>query len=258
MNSFLFGADLMSCTGHFADHPVEDIIEKIACQFTARHIRGRPRPPYWYLGFPLYVCDSRYNDRDRIFVKIKNWNSCIPEEVRKSTEFMPIYPFERTVYPIRYPSPFLVKGNNSKVKGPGGIISSSSGDGVGEHDVDKKKNASGVGKTEGVGQSKVQQHTGNAITQGGTAAAVASVAPTPQPQYQQLVQPTQHPQPQLVQRPPGPDRSVFTAAGGTTLGNNIQIEKLPPETSEFGFFLGFRSNVKSVVANPFSGASQAF
>jgi len=32
-------------TSHFADHPVEDIIEKIACQFTARHIRGRPRPP---------------------------------------------------------------------------------------------------------------------------------------------------------------------------------------------------------------------
>ncbi len=110
------------CPGHFADHPVEDIIEKIACQFTARHIRGRPRPPYWFLGFPLYVCDSRYNDRDRVFVKIKNWNSCIPEEVRKSTEFMPIYPFERTVYPIRYPSPFLIKG--SKVKGPGGIIPS--------------------------------------------------------------------------------------------------------------------------------------
>ena len=79
--------------GHFADHPLEDIIEKIACQFTARHIRGRPCPPFWYPGWPLYVCDSRYNDRDRVFVRIKNWNSCVPEEVRKSEEFMPIYLF---------------------------------------------------------------------------------------------------------------------------------------------------------------------
>ncbi|EEB91820.1 hypothetical protein MPER_09761, partial [Moniliophthora perniciosa FA553] len=110
-------------TGHFAEHPVADIIEKIACQFTARHIRGRPRAPFWWPGFPLYVCDSRYNDRDRIFVRIKNWNSCIPEEVRKSEEFMPIYPFERTVYPSRLASPFLTMGK--LLKGPGGLIESS-------------------------------------------------------------------------------------------------------------------------------------
>ncbi|XP_006454962.1 hypothetical protein AGABI2DRAFT_148258 [Agaricus bisporus var. bisporus H97] len=219
-------------TSHFADHPVEDIIEKIACQFTARHIRGRPRPPYWYLGFPLYVCDSRYNDRDRVFVKIKNWNSCIPEEVRKSTEFMPIYPFERTVYPIRYPSPFLVKGNGSKVKGPGGIIPSSSGDGGGELEVDKKKNTSGMGKGDVVGVNKgQQQHAGNITTQAATAGS--SVAPTPQPHYQQqLMQQSQHQPHQPVQRPPGPDRSVFTAAGGATLGNNIQVEKLPSEITK--------------------------
>lgn len=52
--------------GHFADHPLSDLVEKIACQFTARHIRGRPKAPYWYPGFPLYVCDSRYHDpRDK-------------------------------------------------------------------------------------------------------------------------------------------------------------------------------------------------
>ncbi|KAL1740744.1 hypothetical protein HDZ31DRAFT_22741, partial [Schizophyllum fasciatum] len=55
-------------TSHFADHPLPDVIEKVACQFTARHVRGRPRPPHWYPGLPLYVCDSRYNDRDRVFV----------------------------------------------------------------------------------------------------------------------------------------------------------------------------------------------
>ena len=106
------------CPGHFAAHPLEDIIEKIACQFTARHIRGRPRPPFWYPVRPLYDCDSRYNDSDRVFVRIKNWNSCIPEEVRKSEEFMPIYLFERTVFPRRLASPFIGKG---ALKRPGGI-----------------------------------------------------------------------------------------------------------------------------------------
>ena len=88
-------------------------------QFTARHVRGRPRPPCWHPGWPLYVCDSRYNDRERVFVKIKNWNSCIPEEVRKKEEFMPIYQFERPVYPRRFPSPFVAA---PKLKAPGGII----------------------------------------------------------------------------------------------------------------------------------------
>ncbi|EIW86165.1 hypothetical protein CONPUDRAFT_140847 [Coniophora puteana RWD-64-598 SS2] len=95
-------------TSHFADHPLEDIIEKIACQFTARHIRGRPKAPAWHPGCPLYVCDARYNDRERLFVRIKNWNSCVPEEVRKSDEFMPIAHFERLVYPRKLPSPFIV------------------------------------------------------------------------------------------------------------------------------------------------------
>jgi hypothetical protein len=76
-------------------------------------------------GFPLHVCDSRYNDCNRAFVKIKNWNSCVPEEVRKSTEFMPIYPSEKTVYPVVLASPFLAQGvvgkRVSKCPGRGGL-----------------------------------------------------------------------------------------------------------------------------------------
>ncbi|KAF5337914.1 hypothetical protein D9758_013118 [Tetrapyrgos nigripes] len=123
-------------TSHFADHPIPDLIEKIACQFTARHVRGRPKAPYWYPGWPLYVCDSRYNDRDRVFVRIKNWNSCIPEEMRKQEGWMPIYGFERVVFPKRMPSPFLANQNQTQgglmsagtaggkqpVNGPGGLI----------------------------------------------------------------------------------------------------------------------------------------
>ena len=40
-------------------------------------------------------------------------------------------------------------------------------------------------------------------------------------------------QPQQVQRPSGPDRSVITAAGGlAALGGGAHVEKLPPETGK--------------------------
>ena len=42
----------------------------------------------------------------------------MPEEVRKSTTYMPIYPFERAVFPRRFASPFVAGG---LVKAPGGI-----------------------------------------------------------------------------------------------------------------------------------------
>ena len=131
------------CPGHLVDHSVEDIIEKVACQFAAHHTSGRPRPPYWYLGWPLYVCDSQYNEHERVFVKIKDWDSCIPEEVWKNSTFMPIYPFERTVFPKKLPSPFLNRSgkNLGLVKGPGGIDES-----VGVVETSEKVEGDGDGK----------------------------------------------------------------------------------------------------------------
>ncbi|KAK0446535.1 uncharacterized protein EV420DRAFT_1622469 [Desarmillaria tabescens] len=108
-------------TGHFAEHPLEDILEKVTCQPAADNCRGRPRAPYWYPGFPLYVCESRYDDSSRTFVKIKDWSSCMPEESRHP---VPIYPFEREVPPRRLPSPFVGKGKNG-AKASGGLISGS-------------------------------------------------------------------------------------------------------------------------------------
>ncbi|KAF9466917.1 RSC complex protein [Collybia nuda] len=212
-------------TSHFADHPLEDIIEKIACQFTARHIRGRPRPPFWYLGFPLYVCNSRYNDRDRVFVKIKNWNSCVPEEVRKSTEFMPIYPFERTVLPSRFPSPFIGRGSKGAVRGPGGIINAAEGPDDDKGDVSaigKKRTRRNPG-----GDAEPNKTLHNGIAHGTNAAAASS-----QYYYQasHLSQQVQLPQ---NQRASGPDRSIITAAGGSAfLGHSATVEKLPAETAK--------------------------
>ena len=217
--------EIATSQGHFADHSLEDIIERIACQFTARHIRGRPRPPSWYPGFPLYVCDSRYNDRDRVFVKIKNWNSCVPEEVRKSTDFMPIYPFERTVFPNRLPSPFLTKGPRGPVKGPGGITDvvergeGEKGEGEGSSRKRTRRTAGDTGPNKGL-------YVGTGVH--GTNAAAASSNYHYQPSHlSQQLQPH-------IQRPGNPDRSFITAAGGlASLGNHAQMERLPPETGEW-------------------------
>ncbi|ODO05892.1 hypothetical protein I350_04953 [Cryptococcus amylolentus CBS 6273] len=102
-------------TGQFCDHPVEDILERISVQFYVKYIRGRPREGEYYPGWPTckYVCNSRFNHRDYNIVRIKNWNSCIPEELRQ-TDFMSIVPFERPIELRMLPSPF-----NLGVRGPG-------------------------------------------------------------------------------------------------------------------------------------------
>lgn len=146
-----------------------------------------------------------------MFVRIKNWNSCIPEEVRKSTEFMPIYPFERTVFPRRFPSPFLTKDKGT-IKAPGGIMDISDAT---EADKPKKprKGATDNGPNKG-------------IYVGGSTQAATSVPVVSHYQSQPLQQQS------LPQRSTVSDRSVITAAGGVAVLGNENIERLPPETGE--------------------------
>jgi len=133
---------------------------------------------------------------------------------------MPIYPFERTVYPVKLPSPFLVKGTPTKpaVKGPGGLVSGSN------HD-------------QAEGPSEGRRHRQDASSR------VASGTPHAQPaatsvtnHYPHLLHYTGYvpQQPLQVSRLAGPDRSVVSAAGGVAaIGGPAQVEKLPPETGIF-------------------------
>ena len=89
-----------------------------------RHVRGRPRAPFRYPDWPLYVRESRYNDRERVVVTITNWHSCITEEVRKKEIFTPIYMFERPIYPRRFLTPF---GASSKPEALGDFIQPTGG-----------------------------------------------------------------------------------------------------------------------------------
>lgn len=55
-------------TSHFCDHPVEDIIERISCQFYVKYVRGRPQAPEYYPGWPiceLFIISVFPFDRDR-------------------------------------------------------------------------------------------------------------------------------------------------------------------------------------------------
>jgi chromatin structure-remodeling complex subunit RSC1/2 len=155
-------------------------------------------------------------------VRIKNWNSCVPEEVRKKEEFMPIYPFEKTVIPGRFPSPFVGKSTGTGGKRwPGGILP----DAVGGGDVGVKEEGVGEGGRKRTRRAAAGGGQGETSRSGANAAALSSLASGYQYQPSGLSQQVQ------VPKPPGPDRSVITTAGGVAvLGQGAQIEKLPPET----------------------------
>ncbi|KZT58557.1 hypothetical protein CALCODRAFT_494860 [Calocera cornea HHB12733] len=188
-------------TSHFADHAIGDVIEKIGCQFTTKYTRGRPKAPYWYPGWPLYICDSRYNDKEKAFVKIKNWNSCIPDELRKM-DFMPVQPFERTLILRKVPSPFLSGG-----KGPGKI---------GEPDAVQLREE----ETE---RERDREAKRRRLEAQAYDAQVRATAPA--------VNVLQW-GPTAAERRSAEDRSVVTAAGGAAhlQANGAVIETLPPET----------------------------
>ncbi|PHH80752.1 hypothetical protein CDD80_7289 [Ophiocordyceps camponoti-rufipedis] len=67
-------------TVQYRDHRVEDVLDRCFVMFVTRFSKGRPR------GLPqdkeVYVCESRYNEDNFRFNKIKSWPSCLPDEVR--------------------------------------------------------------------------------------------------------------------------------------------------------------------------------
>lgn len=70
-------------SGQYRDHLVEEIIGKCyVCHFT-RYQRGDPD---LVLEGPLFVCEYRYNESEKVFNKIRTWKGCLPEEVRDIEE----------------------------------------------------------------------------------------------------------------------------------------------------------------------------
>ncbi|KDN50827.1 hypothetical protein K437DRAFT_267210 [Tilletiaria anomala UBC 951] len=162
-------------TGIMVDHRIQDVLEKTCVMFYTRYIRGRPVPEprprsdkssgASRSSTEPYVTESRYNEQQRIFNKIKSWNSCVPEEVRKTE--MPMVLFDKPMpAPPRFDSPFLASSRKPGVppaKGPGLLCREedvkkpgavAAGGGNGEHEFpDLFKVASGHGAAAGAAAS---------------------------------------------------------------------------------------------------------
>lgn len=151
----------------------------------------------------------------------------MPEEVRKSDEFMPIYPFERTVFPRRFGSPFIGKG---ALKGPGGIghsVERVEGEQVegGSGRKRPRRTAGGDGPSKGL-------YVGPG-TQGSMNPAEGNPSTVNPSLFQASHLPQQIP-PHHRALPLVEDRSIVSAAGGmAVLSGHAHIEKLPSETGTF-------------------------
>lgn len=70
-------------SGQYRDHLVDEIVGKCyVCHFT-RFQRGDPDME---IEGPLFVCEFRYNESEKVFNKIRTWKGCLPEEIRDVEE----------------------------------------------------------------------------------------------------------------------------------------------------------------------------
>jgi chromatin structure-remodeling complex subunit RSC1/2 len=148
---------------------------------------------------------------------------------------MPIYPFERPVFPRRFASPFVT---GKPIKAPGGIGDAIErpegekleGGGIGRKRTRKNAAGSRIDVTDRVGQSK-GVYVGPPV-QSPTTGATGY-------QYQGA-QPPQYGRAAMGQQRSIVDRSIMTAAGGAAaLGANAITERLPPETGTSTFYAYF-------------------
>ncbi|EST08359.2 Bromo adjacent homology (BAH) domain protein [Kalmanozyma brasiliensis GHG001] len=234
-----FFQDEVVKTGYFADHHIEDILEKIMVMFYTKYIRGRPKPEYWDPRSPLYVTESRYNEQQRVFHKIKSWASCVPEEIRKVET--PMNFFEKAIAPPpKEESPFL-RG----VAGPGALRDedAANGEGVDFPDLFKDAPDDFRPKKKGRGSDAANGEAANEVFTRLASLVAARVTPD---QYLRLQQLLSTPQAatldisQLSNELGGVDvnmlnelRNAALAAGVTSAGfDKVASESNPPQSQQ--------------------------
>lgn len=88
-------------TGQYRDHLINDLIGKCYVVHFTRYQRGNPAIPY---EGPLFICEFRYNESDKVFNKIRTWKACLPEELRDQDE--DTIPVNGRKF-FKYPSPIM-------------------------------------------------------------------------------------------------------------------------------------------------------
>lgn len=189
------------------------------------------------------VCNSRYNDREYLSIRIKNWASCIPEELRQ-TEYMSVVPYDRQLEPVQIRSPFLRGVRNV----PGFLAEPKRQPGAeDDEDYDLSPNARPRRDTR-------SSNMPEAMTRGPEPHVASSSMSTPvqRPPYAPPQQPTRPP---MAQTPgPGPAmppthpgigpsapsvgmsnaKSIAAAMGGAQAAHNVAlVETLPIETGQY-------------------------
>lgn len=99
-----FFPDEVVKTGQYRDHNIDEVLGKCFVMFFTRYSRGRPKG-IDETKCPIYVCESRYNETEKHFNKIKTWKSCIPDEVHNQDYDMDTFEKQRTLKKV--PSPIL-------------------------------------------------------------------------------------------------------------------------------------------------------
>lgn len=81
-SSTTFFKDEIFKTNRIGEHHVEDLLEMAFGMFYTKFTKGRPVEDWWDASKSCYVVEHRWNEDNKSFSKIKNWNSCVPEELR--------------------------------------------------------------------------------------------------------------------------------------------------------------------------------
>ncbi|KAI5817477.1 hypothetical protein BZA77DRAFT_245029 [Pyronema omphalodes] len=97
-----FYPDEVVKTGQYRDHSIDEVLGKCFVMFFTRYSRGRPKG-IDETTTPIYVCESRYNETEKHFNKIKTWKSCIPDEVHNQDYELEAFDKQRPLKKV--PSP---------------------------------------------------------------------------------------------------------------------------------------------------------
>jgi chromatin structure-remodeling complex subunit RSC1/2 len=222
------------------DYTPEDIIEKVCVQFYPHFFTGRPRSPHWYPGWPIYMCEQRYDDRNHSFFRISKPELCFPPSLRqhapdtpqtqllgntlmrahinrnsKLDAIQPIYPFERLVFPLRKSGPNAGPRLPTNTSAPTSFT-------IGPSDI--KDSGGGVGALYDGGRDGRGRPRRMAAVKAATAVGAAPPG-----------SPGGHSNPMplggMTPAAQSGDRTIVSAAGGGII-TSAMVDRLPSETSK--------------------------
>lgn len=151
------------------------------------------------------MCEQRYDDRERAFLRIVHPKLCLPDRVREQG-FPPIYHFERYVYPRR------ISGQTTATRPvvPAGPVTFTIGPGTSnEKPEDARSDTGGRGRPRRIAAVKAASATAAVAAATGDASSSGASGRAG-------------------------DRTIVGAAGGGII-TSATVEKLPLDTSESHF-----------------------